>query len=301
MDDRLFFNKEGKFKILQFTDLHYEEGKEKDKKTLLMMEEMIKWEKPDFIMITGDAVTGLDTKQNVEKIMKPIVDAKILFSFVFGNHDDEEGATKEVLFQEIKKLSGCLMVDETEAGYGIGNHILTIKNQAGKVKWILTGIDSGTYCNLEGLKGYDYIHQCQIQWYLNRLKEIEKESDEFSSLLFFHIPIPEYQTVWDGGKCIGEKLEYVEDSEVNSGLFAATVTDGHTKGMFVGHDHINDYSGNLAGIQLAYGRVSGFEGYQDSDYKRGARIIILDEANTKGFETYIRLEDKSIIGREVTE
>ena len=62
------------------------------------------------------------------------------------------------------------------------------------------------------------------------------------------------------------------------------------KGIFVGHDHSNDYMGNLHGIELCYGRTTGHRQHQDNSYILGARVIQLNE-NENEFQTWIRLED----------
>ncbi len=54
----LKFNKDGKFKIVQFTDLHFGEYDDLDEQTYQMMVEILKAEKPDFVAITGDVVSG---------------------------------------------------------------------------------------------------------------------------------------------------------------------------------------------------------------------------------------------------
>ena len=75
----------------------------------------------------------------------------------------------------------------------------------------------------------------------------------------------------------GEELKEIladddfDSSEMNDGLFSLMVRGGKMKGVFVGHDHINDYEGTLHGIRLSY----GLEGYP-----HGARIIDLSPAGT---------------------
>jgi hypothetical protein len=46
------------------------------------------------------------------------------------------------------------------------------------------------------------------------------------------------------------------------------------RAVFSGHDHKNDYCGHWDGIELVYGRVSGWSGY--GDLQRGGRLIELD-------------------------
>jgi hypothetical protein len=62
-------------------------------------------------------------------------------------------------------------------------------------------------------------------------------------------------------------------------------------GVFVGHDHDNDYAGLVKGICLAYGRATGFDAY--GKLMRGARVIELIEGK-RTFDTWIRTGDKKI-------
>ena len=55
---KLAFSEEGKFKILQFTDIHFSDNNQVDEETVRLMRKILKEENPDFIMITGDTVYG---------------------------------------------------------------------------------------------------------------------------------------------------------------------------------------------------------------------------------------------------
>jgi len=147
---------------------------------------------------------------------------------------------------------------------------------------------------LPGIVGYDYVRTGQIEWYRKTIKELGVSNRDFASLVFLHIPLPEYKEVWENKNCIGNKLEEVCCSAVNSGFFTTLLEEGHTRGVFAGHDHINDYIGDLHGIQLGYGRATGYNTYGRDGFLRGARIILLDERKKDSFETYLRLEDGSI-------
>ncbi len=58
--------------------------------------------------------------------------------------------------------------------------------------------------------------------------------------MFFHIPLCEYDDVWNTGQCTGSKNEPVCCPIFNSGLFTALKSTGDVMGVFVGHDHTND-------------------------------------------------------------
>jgi hypothetical protein len=81
---------------------------------------------------------------------------------------------------------------------------------------------------------------------------------------------------------------------VNSGFFAAMVERGDVMGTFAGHDHINDYEGELYGIRLCYGRGSGHSCYGQDGFQRGARVIRLRQ-DQRGFDTWVRQDDGSVV------
>lgn len=59
---------------------------------------------------------------------------------------------------------------------------------------------------------------------------------------------------------------------------------GDVMGTFVGHNHHNDFFGDLHGIRLCYSRVSGY-GKGREDFARGARIIMLKEGERVSLPT----------------
>ena len=95
--------------------------------------------------------------------------------------------------------------------------------------------------------------------------------------------------MWRTRPCRGHRHEAVCSPALNSGLFAALVEARDVMGAFCGHDHLNDFEGELHGIRLAYGRASGFGDYGREGFPRGARIIRLF-AGERRFETWVRIE-----------
>jgi hypothetical protein len=107
-----------------------------------------------------------------------------------------------------------------------------------------------------------------------------------------HIPLPEYDQVWRVRPCFGNKLEGVSSPSLNSGFFSALFETATVMGVFAGHDHLNDYEGDLHGIRLCYGRAGGFNCYGREGFLRGARLIRLREG-ARHFDTWLYLEDGS--------
>lgn len=95
------------------------------------------------------------------------------------------------------------------------------------------------------------------------------------ALAFFHIPIPEIPQLFYN-EIIGQFQEAVACSRVNSGVFQTYVSMGDVKAVFIGHDHTNDFCGNLDGIWFCYGGGFGYHGYGKAGWPRRARIILAE-------------------------
>lgn len=295
MEGSLRFRKDGTFHIMQLTDIHvtYDDGN--DRKTVELMRNLIGWEKPDLIVVTGDTVYGERNLELLSIALSPVTESCIPWTFLFGNHDVELHSTREELFREVKKLPGCIAFDADPSISGCGNHMLEVRGQEGRLSWIVAGLDSGGLNRMEQVGGYAYIDAGQIRWYQAAMKEYEGETSDFSALTFIHMALPEYHELWDMEPCYGEKNEGIGCPRINSGFFTAMLEEGHTRGLFVGHDHVNDFMGSLYGVVLGYGRASGYGGYGKKGFLRGSRMFILREDRKESFTTYLRLEDGSLI------
>mgnify|MGYP003293270950 CR=1 FL=1 len=192
-------------------------------------------------------------------------------------------------------------------------------------------IDSNRYNYGEGM-GYDYIHTDQIDWYERMYHYIKNTNTEGSSstsptsLAFFHIPLPEFtdayneatknktlfqqSNVFDGGE-EPIKTNFLRDirgedessPKVNSHFLdrimstkAATSLPPYTRGIFVGHDHINNYCVNYdydkdetPDITFGYGIKATNTVYYDEAYL-GGQII---KFNRKGVTTDLVLHKYS--------
>lgn len=291
MGKELRFRQDGTFKIVQFTDVHMADGSEKDFRTMEGMTRILDMEKPDLVVFTGDMTYGEENEKLLRMALKPVNEAGIPWAAVFGNHDAELGSGKEALLKVMQESSLCL----TEAGEpevsGVGNYCLMVKGyESDKPSWIMYFLDSGDYNKNKAVEGYDYIKRDQIEWYMRKSREFSSRYGKLPALSFFHIPLQEYKVVWDYKTCYGMKNEEVCCSQQNSGMFSAMLEMGDVKGVFVGHDHINDYWGELFGIKLVYGRATGHNTYGADGFTHGTRVIILKE-NSEDFDTWIRLED----------
>lgn len=282
----------GRFKIIQFTDVHYRQDKESEV-ALRLINEVLDAEKPDLVVFTGDIVWAKPARKGMDEVFAPVIDRKIPWAYVFGNHDDEFDMSRQELMNYVVQKPYCLAQAGDKAIDGVGNYILEVKGKSGKEnKAVLYFFDSGAYTPIKGLGTYDWLRSNQVEWYRNESAAYKRDNGgkPYPALAFFHIPLPEYplMTGAKDAKFIGEKREDECNGKLNTGMFAAMRESGDVMGTFVGHDHDNDYIGDYYGIYLAYGRYSGGKTVYNNLGNNGCRIIELEEGKHE-FTTYIRL------------
>lgn len=295
----LKFNKDRRFKIVQFTDVHWVYGNDASQEAATLMAEVLDAEKPDLVVLTGDLVYAKPAGKALQKVLEPILKRGLRFAVTWGNHDDEHDMARAQLSHFIEDLPGNLS-STTEGISGITNYILPIEASEGDYDAATLYIfDSHSYSNIKGVKGYGWIENDQIEWYKKSSKSFtaKNQGKPLPSLAFFHIPIPEYREAATslGNFMVGTRKENVCSPEINTGLGAAMLECGDMMGVFVGHDHVNDYATTWRGILLCYGRFTGGNTvYNNIPGGNGARIIELREGE-RSFKTWIRLKDGKII------
>lgn len=283
----LRFNAEGKFKIAQFTDLHWSHTSPKCAETTATIQSVLKAEKPDLAVLTGDVVTDAPAEPAWKAIIKIFEDARIPFAVVLGNHDGEAGISKKRIFEILSDSPLFVGEEGPEFIHGTGNYLLPVKGKNGNASALLYFLDSNDYPPVTKYGHYDWIHFDQIEWYRQqstRFTELNNGTP-LPALAFFHIPFLEYNNVVGRNTTIGTKEEGVASPNINSGLFASMIDMGDVMGTFVGHDHDNDYIGIEYDIALAFGRTTGADAY--GILERGGRIIELYEDKFR-FDTWIR-------------
>ncbi|OQX15905.1 MAG: hypothetical protein BWK76_12300 [Desulfobulbaceae bacterium A2] len=284
---------DGSFTIMQFTDTHFENGEPEDLRTAGLMERVLALEHPDLALFTGDVLGPgcRDARPAWAMAAAPLIRRGLPWAAVFGNHDDESGAATRAELMAIQQdLPGCLSRPGPRSVSGLGNFLLHVARAGGAgTAATLCCLDANTYAETD-IGGHGWIRDDQIRWFSRSLAATRPERPTSPVLVFLHIPLPEFDEVWRLGTCRGEKNEEVCCPRINTGLFAAMHLNGRVRGVFCGHDHVNDFQGRLHGIRLCYGRASGYNTYGQDGFARGARIIRLYE-NGRDFDTWLRLED----------
>lgn len=92
-------------------------------------------------------------------------------------------------------------------------------------------------------------------------------------LCFLHIPLLEYDTVWQRKLAKGVLKEPVCTYGEDGSAIKQLKQFGDVKACFCGHDHVNDYGGTWDGIEMVYGRATGHAGYGGNKLKKGGKLI----------------------------
>ena len=295
------FGADKTFKIVQFTDVHWIYNDSRSDIAGERMNEVLDAEKPDFVIYTGDIIFGKPAKESLLKALEPVITRKIPFAVTWGNHDDEQGISRQELFDLIKDIPNNL-TSTVQGITGVTNFVLPVKSADGKKESaVLYVFDSNSYSTLpkKVVDGYGWIALDQIDWYTKTSNELTAKNggQPIPSLAFFHIPLPEYHEAVLDEKAylVGTRKEVACAPKINTGLGASMLQAGDVMGVFVGHDHVNDYVVNWRGILLGYGRYTGGSTvYHDIPQGNGARIIELTEGK-RAFKTWERIAGGKII------
>lgn len=207
----------------------------------------------------------------------------------------------------------CIFESGDENVDGFGNSAVLVKNSKGVITQSLFLFDSHAYVSRLYVTGkYDSMHDNQIEWYKKLVGELNAQNAEaiekgytdetekaealkkfgtVPSLAFYHIPSEEFRTAWteycENGRQDTENVKYlygtagegglvVYSGENPDNLFETMQELGSTKGIFCGHDHLNNFSLTYKGIRLTYGYSIDYLAYfgiSKLGTQRGCTII----------------------------
>lgn len=309
----LRFHEDGTFKVVQFNDTQDDELT--DRRTVELIEKTLDAEQPDFALINGDVITGgcetrLAVKQAINNVVWPMESRGIPWAVTYGNHDEDslpQSGVDEAMMLDFYRSYDFNLNAENMAGVtGTGNTIVPIRSASGgREAFALWLLDSGRYApgsiNGQDFAGYptwDWLRMDQVSWYRDESLRLEQRlGRKLPGLMFIHIALWEHRFMWWGGvdtrteadaargrarhKIVGERNEDECPGPINSGMFNAILERGDVKGVFVGHDHVNDYYGDYYGVLLGYAPGTGFGAYglpgPERNRMRGGRVFELTQ------------------------
>lgn len=273
-------------KILQLTDLHLTYGIDyNDRKTLKGIETLVNSDDFDLIVISGDMALSISAASLFTKLVKFMESLETPWTFVFGNHETDYNEYTDFLNRIHDTEYLYFKVGPELLDGGVGNFRI-IFNQDGTPFYTLYFLDSHAerevYTEEEG--EYDYLKISQVQWVERHL-----EDDTTDSIMYMHIPLRQFMVPKDGGDYTGtfdEDKVYAQG--IDTGLFNILRDNGKTKGVFVGHDHLNNFELTKDGILLAYGQITGYNAY--GNLPRGGRVVVIDSSGV--MSSYVLLESE---------
>ncbi len=328
----LRFRENGSFTILVISDTQDIHSPQQAMLTLL--NSALDKVDADLVVLLGDQIFSPvmfgneeNTKKALDNILAPIARRGLPFAAVFGNHDDENGVSKERQLQWYQSYPGCLMTEGEELT-GCGNYRLPIYGAEGeRALCSLWFFDSNNYPKDGSAGKYDRVHKDQLDWYLSASAESTEENGgvPVPAYAFQHIIVPE----------IYDALERVSESEkdqpgvvkgygnhsdgyyrlpaeasgilgeapcppdVNGGELDAWLRAGDITAAFFGHDHANDFVVPYKGIDLINTDGISFFAYGCGS-RHGVRVVTLREDAPDQYETrmlyYDELTDEPMPG-----
>ncbi|KAF2110041.1 Metallo-dependent phosphatase-like protein [Lophiotrema nucula] len=319
--------KDGKFKIMQVSDLHLSTGVgacrdpepkehngghcDADTRTLDFVERLLDEEKPDMVVLSGDQVNG-DTAPDVQsaifKIAAVLVERKIPYAAIFGNHDDEGTLSRTAQMSLYESLPFSLSQAGPNTIDGVGNYFVEVLAHGNNKHSALTlyFLDTHSYSPDEAhYKGYDWIKPNQISWFQTTAQSLKDSHKHYThihlDMAFIHIPLPEYDPT--DKPIVGTWKERITAPGFNTYFKDALVHQG-IKAVSCGHDHVNDYctmskneKSGEGELWMCYAGGSGFGGYGGYEgYHRRIRVFEID-ANEARISTWKRLEYGDIAKR----
>ena len=261
------------FRVLQFTDVHFFNGitkmpKEEQRrrnKTVEDLRRLVDHAKPDLLVITGDLWHENPDNRGAEFQAYALEQCGALgvpWIFTWGNHDtlDDYEAGHAALAGAKGSLYGGRHSD--------GNYVLTVEDKDGAALAQFFCLNS----RKEGL------HAEARRFVAEAAATLDGAGPRPMRLAACHIPVKHYQDVWDkeiAAGILGETVCF----EQEDGSSLAALRDAGIQTLFCGHDHVNDYSGVLDGVDLIYGRATGHAGYGGDEVPKGAKRYDLDPAH----------------------
>ena len=185
----LKFNKNGEFKIVQFTDVHFKYGNPASDIALKRINEVLDAEHPDLVVFTGDVIYAAPADKGMRSVLTCVSDRKIPFVVTFGNHDDEQGMTRAELYDIIRSIPFNIQPDR---GTTISpDYLFAVRSSDGtKDAALLYCLDSHSYSKQPDVKGYDWLTFDQINWYRNHSAAYTAKERWKTSACFGIFPYP---------------------------------------------------------------------------------------------------------------
>lgn len=285
------------FVILSISDIHFADFDiVRNFQTCLAVrtiKNLVKNVKPDLIFVLGDNVCTESTVLSVQRFTDLMDSFNIPWAPIFGNHDDEGNCDLNYLADVMMTSPNCLL-QKGDPEMGVGNYIINIAEETDGDKLNIVESFIMMYTRRSS------VNEKQISWYKWVTDSINAYTNFGSEIsLVEHIPIPEFDYAIQNskvcektGKILYDENAYgqyhetvacerdISGNPIQRGFFDVIKESKTTKYVFVGHDHLNDYSVLYNGVRLTYNTKVGFSSGANFG-QDGGTVITLNENGIK--------------------
>lgn len=211
--EKLKFNSDGKFVILQVSDaqdMHIPR-----RGMFKMLNKIYDKVNPDLVVLTGDNILGnhindapIGNRKNVKTekgtlkrmkkalgyLLDPIEKRNLPFAFIYGNHDDMNMISKEKQAEIYGSYNHCVSYENDDETVDCGNYNVPIYDKNGeKLLYNLWMIDSAG-ADEKGNSVFECVKPETLDWYERKSRQLQLENGApVMSLMFQHIPV--FETV----------------------------------------------------------------------------------------------------------
>lgn len=325
-NEKLKFNSDGKFVILQVSDaqdMHIPR-----RGMFKMLDKFYDKINPDLIVLTGDNILGnhindapIGNRQNVKTkkgtlkrmkkalgyLLNPIEKRRIPFAFVYGNHDDRNCITKKEQAEIYGAYNYCVPYNLENDKLDCDTYNVPIySSSSDKLAYNIWMIDSAG-ADDNGDNSFEYVKPEAIEWYENKSKELENENGSpVMSLMFQHIPVPQTKELFaecdENDKLAVKgrdgKFYKLDENKASGFAFEYAETTSEDFGQL---DAIRRH-GDVCALVFGHDHINCFTAEIDgvnivqtpgasfrsygNMVSRGVRVFELDENDTSTFKTY---------------
>ncbi|KAG8986442.1 hypothetical protein FRB93_005274 [Tulasnella sp. JGI-2019a] len=327
---RIRFRDDGSFKLTVFSDLHFGEnpwkawGPIQDQKSIVVMRDMLKLEKPDFVAINGDLITGENTfKENsttlIDMLTGPLREAKVPFASAHGNHDNSVNITHLLEIEREQLIAPMSYTRKAPPGVGgesgPGNYWVPVyahedDHAPSLIIWFFdsrSGVESPRFIP-------DWVDESVATWIAAETRLMETTwgpSESRAAIAFVHVPLHIMQSLQPkrdpirepglDGDVLGEgstqsSLEPGKYGSDRDKPFWNALTK-HVKNLHAvvsGHDHGNEWCKRepMTKQILCFNKHTGYGGYSKPGWGHGVRTFQFALHNlTSSVDTWITMEN----------
>jgi hypothetical protein len=258
-------------RILQITDTHFgndeAEYQERDARTVELLKKLVAAHQPDFIAHTGDFINNDRGPKISFAAVEALDSLGVPWTHSLGNHDIGHVPMDE--YYQMPKRASLGYFDHAGERQRAARFDL-VTAAAAKPAFSIYAFNSGHEMPNK------HVGPRQLAWFADQLQRDRAAEVVCPQIALIHIPLREFENLRAAEKFSGIFGESVCFESDEGAAFDAFRQCGRLRAIFSGHDHENDYCGTQGGVELVYGRVTGYSGY--GDLPRGGRLIELDPA-----------------------